>query len=166
MVTHEFSEFDLSLELLHFDQHSCVHSFHSNLISDLISQAGRRIAAQMTEVSNNTQSAAVNGAPTEKKALPPNWNLSGTWQVIKERSDDLDAFFKVMGLNFMTRKLLCSLNRMPTRALVVCADFALFCSDIHDRAHARHVFSDRQKQPVHTYNACDAGLAAVREQEP
>lgn len=115
----------------------------------------------------NNGTATANGtASTAEKTLPPNWNLSGSWQVIKERSDDLDEFFKVNGLNWATRRLLCSLNRtcLCFRVCIVVID--LFCSDLHHRSHARHVRANRQKYAVHAHDEGDVGLAAEREQEP
>lgn len=90
----------------------------------------------MSEKSNDITSTSPDTVNAQKTALAPNHNLSGVWQAIKERSDDLDEFLKVMGLNWATRKLILSLNRKSS----LCAtDFYLFCSNIHHRSHARVV---------------------------
>src|SRR5690242_17802682 len=105
----------------------------------------------MAQQSNGT--STVNGATsTAEKTLPPNWNLSGSWQVIKERSDDLDEFFKVNGLNWATRRLLCSLNRTCVCARVFIVIICLFYSDLHHRSHTRHVRANRQKHAVHAHD--------------
>lgn len=46
--------------------------------------------------------------------LPFNWNVSGVWVVIKERSDGLEKFLELLGVGWAARKLVASVDVVTT----------------------------------------------------